>query len=70
MVDFAGPTIATEAVRTVELDPLSSFLWGYSDYIIFGIGVFLIMYFGRRLVMDYINRRSGATDDGQTEDTT
>jgi len=42
----------------VQPDPITSFLWGYSEYIIVGFGVFMILVFIRYVVIPWLNGKT------------
>lgn len=59
------PTLwATSSARVVPADPVTSLLVMYGNYIMFGIGMFLILYYGRRLLHDWIDSRRPNEDGG------
>ena len=38
----------------VQQDPITSFLWGYSEYILVGFGVLMLLVFIRRFVIPWL----------------
>ena len=61
----------------VQQDPITSFLWGYSEYILVGFGVLMLLVFIRRFVIPWLKGErpdelkiidSGVKDDGTEEE--
>jgi hypothetical protein len=63
MPDITSPIAA--ANKMVQMDPISAFFVEYCNYILFGVGLFLLLYFGRRAVLEFLEKRNGGDSDAR-----